>query len=183
MLTGADGPTTPLESATTPPGKLWGVAVAPGWSHRCHAARGRGVARASVPALGGPASHDPRGVPRAHDEHFQRTGHTAAFRPGTPTSPCRLDATTHSHSCTRLTTHSSPWAAKTKWLMGPRGGNSFIFHCGSHPDDEHLGGTRKGPSHAKATWTHSQAVRRLDGNTTRRVTSTPPPSTSAGTSA
>ena len=28
MLTGADGSTTPLESATTPPGKLSGVAVA-----------------------------------------------------------------------------------------------------------------------------------------------------------
>ena len=37
MLTGADGSMTPLESATTPPGKLLGVAVAnhlpwaPGW--------------------------------------------------------------------------------------------------------------------------------------------------------
>ena len=30
MLTGADGPMTPLESVTTPPGKLWGVAVATG---------------------------------------------------------------------------------------------------------------------------------------------------------
>ena len=30
MLTGADGSMTPLESATTPPGKLWGVAVAMG---------------------------------------------------------------------------------------------------------------------------------------------------------
>ena len=30
MLTGADGSMTPLESATTPPGKLWGVAVAVG---------------------------------------------------------------------------------------------------------------------------------------------------------
>ena len=30
MLTGADGSKTPLESATTPPGKLWGVAVAMG---------------------------------------------------------------------------------------------------------------------------------------------------------
>ena len=30
MLTGADGSMTPLESATTPPGKLLGVAVAMG---------------------------------------------------------------------------------------------------------------------------------------------------------
>ena len=30
------------------------------WDHRAHT---------------GPASYDPRGVPRAHDTHFQRTGH------------------------------------------------------------------------------------------------------------
>ena len=42
------------------------------WDHRAHT---------------GPASCDPRGVPRAHNTHFQRTGHTAAFRPGTPMCP------------------------------------------------------------------------------------------------
>ena len=36
------------------------------WDHRAHT---------------GPASYDPRGVLRAHNTHFQRTGHMVAFRP------------------------------------------------------------------------------------------------------
>ena len=61
MLTDADGPMTPLESATAPPEKLLGVAVAMGARLVSigAAARGRGVARASVPTLGAGA-HDLR---------------------------------------------------------------------------------------------------------------------------
>ena len=43
------------------------------WDHRTHT---------------GPASYDPRGVLRAHNTHFQRIGHTAAFRPGIAVQPC-----------------------------------------------------------------------------------------------